>query len=195
MDQLRELLTTDSPALERLFPPPYGDDVDRNQGYAAVAHPELIEHRLAALDVVERSADATELDEDQLNAWMRSVNDLRLVLGTILEVTEDGEAPEVDPDSAATYAGLRVPRLPARPDRARPVGLIACGPRPRVRATSSFGGVRSDCYVDAAPRGGWEPPSSSGLGRLPFKEVTRVRIPLGVRSQQELGKASRAVQQ
>jgi hypothetical protein len=104
VDQLRELLTTDSPALERLFPPPYGDDVDRNQGYAAVAHPELIEHRLTALDVVERSADATALDEDQLNAWMRSVNDLRLVLGTILEVTEDGGAPEVDPDSAATYA-------------------------------------------------------------------------------------------
>ena len=104
VDQLRELLTTDSPALERLFPPPYGDDVDRNQGYAAVAHPELIEHRLAALDVVERSADATVLDEDQLNAWMRSVNDLRLVLGTILEVTEGGEAPDVDPDSAATYA-------------------------------------------------------------------------------------------
>ena len=38
VDQLRELLTTDTPALERLFPPPYGDDVDRNQGYAAVAH-------------------------------------------------------------------------------------------------------------------------------------------------------------
>ena len=104
VDQLRELLTTDSPALERLFPPPYGDDVDRNQGYAAVAHPELIEHRLAALDVVERSVDATVLDEDQLNAWMRSVNDLRLVLGTILEVTEDGGAPDVDPDTAATYA-------------------------------------------------------------------------------------------
>jgi hypothetical protein len=29
--------------------------------------------------------------------------------------------------------------------------------------------------------GGVEPPSSSGLGRRPFKAVTRVRIPLGVR--------------
>lgn len=35
------------------------------------------------------------------------------------------------------------------------------------------------CYRDRVPEWG-RPPSSSGLGRLPFKEVTRVRIPLGV---------------
>ena len=103
IEQLRELLTTDSPVLERLFPPPYGDDRDRNEGYAALAHPELIDQRLAALDTVEASVDATSLDEDQLMAWMRSINDLRLVLGTVLEITEDGDVPQVDEDNAATY--------------------------------------------------------------------------------------------
>jgi hypothetical protein len=34
--------------------------------------------------------------------------------------------------------------------------------------------------LDRRPYGAW-PPSSSGLGRQPFKLVTRVRIPLGVR--------------
>lgn len=42
-----------------------------------------------------------------------------------------------------------------------------------------FGVARVCCYRDQASRRG-RPPSSSGLGRLPFKEVTRVRIPLGV---------------
>jgi hypothetical protein len=103
VEQLRELLTTDSPVLERLFPPPYGDDQERNEGYAAVAHPELIEHRLESLEAVEASLWATSLDEEQLSAWMRSINDVRLVLGTILEVEEDGVAPVVDDDNAATF--------------------------------------------------------------------------------------------
>jgi hypothetical protein len=103
VDQLEELLSTDSPVLERLFPPPYGDDVERNEGYAALAHPELIEHRQAELEVVRSSIEATSVDEEQLSAWMRSINDLRLVLGTILEIEEDGAAPQVDDDNAATH--------------------------------------------------------------------------------------------
>lgn len=103
--QLRPmLLEGDGPALQRLFPPPYGDDEERNAGYAALAGPELIEARLAALDVVERTLDEPEVDADALEAWMRSVNDVRLVLGTVLEVTDDGEPPAVGDDNAATYA-------------------------------------------------------------------------------------------
>lgn len=90
-DELRQLLSTDSPALARLFPPPYGDDEERNQGYAVLAGAELVERRLAALDVVEGTVDAQELDGEQLEAWMRSINDVRLVLGTLLEVDEDDE--------------------------------------------------------------------------------------------------------
>ncbi|MFZ4668310.1 MAG: DUF2017 family protein [Microthrixaceae bacterium] len=87
--QLRELLTTDSPALRRLFPPPYGDDDERNAGYAVLAGSELVERRLAALEVIETTIDAETLTEDQLQTWMRSVNDLRLVLGTLLDISDD----------------------------------------------------------------------------------------------------------
>jgi hypothetical protein len=103
VDQLDDLLSTDSPVLERLFPPPYGDDAERNAGYAAVAHPELIEHRRAELTLVRSTLGADTLDEGQLTAWMRSVNDLRLVLGTVLGIEEDGVAPDVDDDNAATF--------------------------------------------------------------------------------------------
>jgi hypothetical protein len=101
--QLRELLTTDSPALVRLFPPPYGDDEERNQGYAVLAGAELIERRLAALDTVESTLHADSLTQEQLEAWMRSVNDIRLVLGTILDVDEDRPPPDPDSDEAPMY--------------------------------------------------------------------------------------------
>ena len=102
--QLRSLLTTDSPALARLFPPAYGDDEERNEGYAALAGAELVERRLAALDLVGTTLEADELTEEELHTWMRSLNDVRLVLGTILDVDEDHRPPEGDPDLAAMFA-------------------------------------------------------------------------------------------
>ena len=77
--QMRELVTSDSTAVRRLFPPPYADDEERNAGYAALAGTELVDKRLEALDAVERTIDATEVSEDELLAWMRSINDVRLV--------------------------------------------------------------------------------------------------------------------
>jgi hypothetical protein len=103
VDQLRELLATDSDLLVRLFPPPYGDDEERNAGYAVLAGAELREQRLAALDQVSEHLDATELDEDQLMAWMRSINDIRLVMGTMLGVDDDTGPPTGDEDDAAAY--------------------------------------------------------------------------------------------
>ena len=43
-------------------------------------------------------------------------------------------------------------------------------------------GPRWGCCYGLQALAAQEPPSSSGLGRLPFTQVTRVRIPLGVRS-------------
>lgn len=95
-EQLRELLGTDSELLVRLFPPPYGDDEERNAGYALLAGAELRERRIAALDEVRDHLHADELDEAQLMAWMRAVNDVRLVLGTMLGITDDHELPDLD---------------------------------------------------------------------------------------------------
>jgi hypothetical protein len=55
--------------------------------------------------------DASHLDDDQLTAWLGAVNDLRLALGTRLNVTEDMEPPSPDDPEApamATYAYLSV---------------------------------------------------------------------------------------
>jgi hypothetical protein len=98
--QLRELLTTDDPALERLFPPAYPDDPARNLEYEELVRAELTASHLTSIDVMEATIDAERLDEDQLVAWMGAINDLRLVLGTRLEVTEElyeEGMPEGDP--------------------------------------------------------------------------------------------------
>lgn len=99
--ELESLLQTDSPLLRRLFPPPYGDDTERNEGYAALAGPELIESRLAALATVREVLRAERVDEERFMVWMRCVNDMRLVLGTMLDVNDDAPPSAVDQDEQA----------------------------------------------------------------------------------------------
>jgi hypothetical protein len=100
--QLRELLTTDDPSLTRLFPTAYPDDPERDAGYQALVRDELLEKRFASLDVLEQTVGAgkegRELSGDELSSWMRALNDLRLVLGTRLDVTEDDDLSDIDPD-------------------------------------------------------------------------------------------------
>jgi Domain of unknown function (DUF2017) len=96
--QLRELLATDDPGLSRLFPPAYPDDEESDDEYRRLVRDELLEGRLAALGVVEATASADSLDEEQLTAWLGALESLRLVLGTQLDVTEETFASELDPD-------------------------------------------------------------------------------------------------
>src|ERR687897_800393 len=83
-----------APAVRRLFPPAYPNDAERDAGYQVLTRDELLEHRLSALDVVERTLDGNELDNAEMTAWMGTLNALRLVLGTRLDVDED--LPDLD---------------------------------------------------------------------------------------------------
>lgn len=102
--EIETLLRSDSPLLERLFPPPYGDDTERNEGYSALAGPELVEHRLEALATVRTVLHSTRVTEDQFMAWMRSLNDMRLVLGTMMDISDDDLLAEVDPRHSQAFA-------------------------------------------------------------------------------------------
>jgi len=102
--QLRDLLTTDDPSLTRLFPTAYADDPERDAGYHALVRDELLERRFAALDALERTIDGGEVDEATLSAWMRALNDLRLVLGTRLDVSEDDDPADLDPEDPTAPA-------------------------------------------------------------------------------------------
>ncbi|MET0904216.1 MAG: DUF2017 family protein [Acidimicrobiales bacterium] len=98
VQQLRDILlaTTDDPTVRRLFPTAYHEDPARDQEYHQLVRDELLERRLAALALVEGTAANGDLDEAGLTGWLTALNDLRLVLGTRLDVSEDDH--DVDPD-------------------------------------------------------------------------------------------------
>jgi hypothetical protein len=88
--QLRRLLVEapDDPSLERLFPPAY-DDAEDEAEYRRLMGDELTEGRRRALRVIEETLDQDRLTKEQAEAWLTALNDLRLVLGTRLDVTEE----------------------------------------------------------------------------------------------------------
>ena len=103
--ELREVLATDDPALERLYPPAYLQDEAGNADYARLMKGDLTAGKLTALEIMEATVDASRLDDEQMAAWLGALNDLRLVLGTRLDVSEDmSEWEGMAPDD---------PRLPA----------------------------------------------------------------------------------
>lgn len=96
--ELRGLLSTDDPALSRLFPPAYPDDPAMNTDYGDLTRNDLLESKRSSLEIVEATVDAERLDEEEAVAWLGALNDLRLVLGTRLDVSEDMYEREVSED-------------------------------------------------------------------------------------------------
>lgn len=87
--QLRQLLEEGDPALERLFPSAYPDEPQLDREFRELVEPELRSERLSSIEVMESTLDAERLDEEQLTAWLTTLNDMRLVLGTRLGITEE----------------------------------------------------------------------------------------------------------
>ena len=52
--------------------------------------------RAKAVSVVRDTLDRDTLDADEADAWLRALNDVRLVLGTRLDVTEDLDYENLD---------------------------------------------------------------------------------------------------
>ena len=90
LPQLRALLTEGSDSrLRRLFPTAYADDAEAEAEYVRLMRDDLVASRLAAITTVEETLGVEELTGEQLEAWMSSVNAVRLVLGTMLDAGED----------------------------------------------------------------------------------------------------------
>lgn len=102
MEQLRELLLSTSPegqldpSLRRLYPAAYVEETRYEQEYQRSTRDQLLERRLSHLDIVEATLNDVELDSDSVTAWITTLNDLRLVLGTRLDVSEDDESRVLD---------------------------------------------------------------------------------------------------
>jgi hypothetical protein len=99
LGELRELLALrpDDPRVRRLYPAAYAEDPELEDEYRRLTQEELRSGRLASVDAVEASIDAERLDADQLAAWMQAINALRLILGTMLDITEDDQELALSP--------------------------------------------------------------------------------------------------
>ena len=95
--ELRALIEAEDEAVARLFPAAYRDDSAASAEYDRLVRDGLAAGRLEALATVERTIEAERLDEEQLAAWCGALNDLRLVLGERLGVTEDLYEEGIDP--------------------------------------------------------------------------------------------------
>ena len=78
----------DDPSFRRLFPPAY-DDAEHEKAYRNLAGDELLDGRREALELLAATARNDYLSPAEADAWLRVLNDLRLVLGTRLDVQED----------------------------------------------------------------------------------------------------------
>ncbi|MHB1171538.1 MAG: DUF2017 domain-containing protein [Lacisediminihabitans sp.] len=121
--QLTELLGTRSAsetdaALRRLLPDAYPDDAEASAEFRRFTVDGLVERKLANASAVIASlrdvapkdaatvARATELrlDPATAQAWLRSLNDLRLTIGTRLGIQQDGDGGS-DEDGGADVDG------------------------------------------------------------------------------------------
>jgi hypothetical protein len=93
----------DDPSLRRLRPPAFENDDESEREFRALMGPELDEGRLASLRVLADTASRERLDAEELDRWLAALNDLRLVLGTRLDVPEDVFAAGFDPGAPDAY--------------------------------------------------------------------------------------------
>jgi hypothetical protein len=98
-DELETMLEVapEDPALRRLFPHTYEDEQDED-AYREVVGDELLSGRRRALQVVAETAGADRLTPEQAQSWLTALNDLRLVLGTRLDVKEEELLSDLRPD-------------------------------------------------------------------------------------------------
>jgi hypothetical protein len=105
----RALLTAETPSsdpsLQRLFPPARTDDPVEELEYERKVGDDLLAAKLEQLNVLERCATSRVLSEEDVLSCMRAVNDLRLVLGTRLDVQEDSDPSDFagDPERRSTF--------------------------------------------------------------------------------------------
>ena len=102
LSQFRELLMIDDdPNLTRLKPVAHSDDPVVSREDTEMVGDQLLRQRLEAIEAVEGGLEGATLDDEGIAAWLQTINGLRLVLGERLDVTEDLDVDQRDPEAPA----------------------------------------------------------------------------------------------
>jgi hypothetical protein len=99
--QVQELLEKDDPSTTRVFPVAYTDDAQAEADYREMMGSQLLQQHQRSLDTLAATASSPSIEEAEIHEWLDALEVLRLVLGTQLDVSEDGSLVEdTDPRSA-----------------------------------------------------------------------------------------------
>lgn len=118
LSDLREVIAEDLDAhpevAERLFPSASRDDPKVAAAFRKMAYSQLVTTKLEAIDKVLRTLDSRNkeselsitLDQEEANVWLRLVNDLRILLGCEIGVSDDDVFGPPDSPGSIVYRWL-----------------------------------------------------------------------------------------
>ena len=75
---------------------PHTTILENEEQYRSLVRGQLVDGRAKAAATVRDTLGKDTLTPDEADAWLRALNDLRLVLGTRLDVTEDIDFEDLD---------------------------------------------------------------------------------------------------
>ena len=78
----------EDPSLRRLFPPAHADE-ELERDYRELTRSQLAAGREQSLETLRETVDREILTPEEADAWLRALNDARLVLGTRLDLPDD----------------------------------------------------------------------------------------------------------
>jgi hypothetical protein len=104
LDELRVMLAEHDPDTRRLFPTAYLEDEELDAEYHRMVGDDLRRGQLEALDTVERTIEGQVVDREELDAWMRALNGVRLAIGTRMDISENPGP--IDPDAPDAHDRL-----------------------------------------------------------------------------------------
>ena len=104
-DRLQRLLERpdfSTRVMERLFPQAYRDDAEAEEEYRDLLRSDILRNKLEAVETFRRTLEASErvdmgfgavvavrLREEELALWVGFLHDIRVVIGTALDITDD----------------------------------------------------------------------------------------------------------
>lgn len=119
VDDLRDLVGSDrdlsDPAIDRLVPDPYPEDIDASRSFRESTRDDLLDRRALDADVVRSALDGLRADIDaitqdeafaehiidipaaEIDAWLRTLTALRLVIASRLGIEDDEDHDSEDP--------------------------------------------------------------------------------------------------
>lgn len=92
-----------SPVTKRIYPTAYQNSPEMEMDFKKLTRDALTDHHRQNLAVFQSTLSKSKLDEVEALAWMGALNDMRLILGTALDIQEDQNVPSEDDPNYEGY--------------------------------------------------------------------------------------------